>query len=200
MANLLIPASGALIGSMFGKTGAALGWMIGSAFSSSKNDGLGQDKLADLQVQTSQYGVSIPIVIGKQRVAGNIIWASNKRKYQNSDSFLGFGKGGGSSSSTPGYKIDMLIAICQGPIDGISKCWSDGTLITEANTGANKLPGILYRGTMTQSPDPVYASAVGASNAPAYRGIALMALHDYDLGASGRVPSFSFEVIKSGLL
>lgn len=200
MANMLLPAGGALVGSMFGQTGAALGWMLGSAFSSSNNEETSQDTLADLQVQTSQYGVSIPLVVGRQRVAGNIIWAADKVKYENQDSFTGHGKGGdtkkGAPDSPPGYTISMLIAICQGPILGISRVWSDGNLII--NSG--NLIGTLYNGSMTQTADPVYAAAVGGSNAPAYRGLAYIALHDYDLGVSGRIPQFSFEVVKQGIL
>lgn len=194
MSSLVISGIGAAVGYMVGgPTGAQLGWALGSAYAASQ-EVIDQRQLGELKIQTSSFGEAIPYVIGRQRLAGNIIWASDKKPYDIEEG----GKGGPTTVST-GYKIDMLIGICAGPILGISRVWADGTLIVDSRTEVKPLIGELYLGSMTQLPDPTYQAAVGA-DAPAYRGLAYISLSDYDLGAVGRVPQFSFEVIRGSSL
>lgn len=196
MANLVIPAGTALVGyALGGPVGAQIGWMVGSAYAASKQE-VRQQSVGDLRIQTASYGTAIPIVVGKQRVAGNLIWSSEKIPYEIRNRV---GKGGPTSIST-GYKINCLIGICAGPIAGISRVWADGELIIDSSSEAKPLIGQLYLGDMAQNPDPTYESAVGAGNAPAYRGLAYIALSNYDLGVQGRIPNFSFEVIKGATL
>jgi len=194
MANLILPAVGAIAGSFFGPMGAQIGWMVGSAFATSKQE-IVQPTVGDLRIQTSQYGTTIPFVVGKQRVAGNIIWAAAKKTYESKSRA---GKGGPTTVST-GYTQSMLIALCKGPILGISRVWADGKLIIDSRTTSMPLIGTLYLGDNTQTPDPTYQSVVGTS-APAYRGLAYLSLTDFDLGLSGRVPQFSFEVVSNGVI
>lgn len=189
MSNLIIPAVGAIVGGYIGgPTGASIGWALGSA-ASAKDTVIEQPKVGDLRIQTSSYGTAIPIVIGSQRLSGNIIWAAPKTEYT-TETRAGKG-GGGTVTISTGYKQSMIIAICKGPIAGVRKIWAEGTLI--AGPGRPSI-GTLYKGSDDQMPDPTYASFVG-EDAPAYRGIAYYSLTDFDLGTSGRVPQFSFEVI-----
>lgn len=195
MSNLVISAAGAAVGYYIGgPTGAQLGWMLGSAVSA-KGEDIKQGQIGDLRVQTSQYGISIPVVFGRQRVAGNVIWAADKTVYTMTESTGG--KGSGPDVITNGYRISMAIAICQGPIVGVSRVWADGKLLVDSSTTPQPLPGIVYDGALDQLPDPTMESALGAGNVPAYRGLAYIVLTDYDLGVSGRIPNFSFEVLKS---
>jgi hypothetical protein len=193
MANLIIPAVGAAAGFMIGggTTGAQIGWMAGSMLAASRQE-IRQDEIGDLRVQTAMYGSSVPNVIGKQRVAGNIIWAAEKKPYEIRSRA---GKGGPTSINT-GYRLDCLIGICMGPIAGISRVWADGKLIIDTRTEAKPLIGTLYLGTNSQLPDATYAAAVGAANASAYRGLAYISLTNFDLGIQGRIPNFSFEVLR----
>jgi len=190
--QLIIPAAAAVGGFMIGgPTGAQIGWAVGSYYQASKQE-IRQDSVGDLRIQTSSYGTNIPVVIGRQRVAGNIIWASEKKPY---DIKTRAGKGGPTTVST-GYRVDCLISLCAGPILGVSKVWADGKLIIDSSTEVKPLIGELYLGTMTQNADPTYQAAVGAADAPAYRGLAYISLTDFDLGVQGRIPNFSFEVVK----
>ena len=196
MSNLVIPATTAGIGFWLGGgQGAALGWAIGSGYQAGENSPQ-QDTIGDLRVQTSTYGTTIPLVSGKQRVAGNVIWATDKTTRQVSQG----GKGGGPDTSITAYNISMAIAICKGPILGITRVWEDGKLTADVNGTQTKLPGTLYLGTDAQTPDSVMESIEGVGNVPAYKGIAYMVLEDFDLGADGRVPMFSFEVVKAEAL
>lgn len=196
MANLIIPGVGAIAGYMVGgPTGAQLGWLAGSAIASSRQE-IKQGTIGDLRVGTAQYGSAIPIVIGRQRVAGNIIAAAEKKVYEIKSRQ---GKGG-PKTVTNGYTISMVISICAGPILGVSRIWSDGALIVDSSTTSKPLIGELYLGDNTQLPDPTYETIVGTGNAPAYRGLAYISLTNFDLGVSGRIPNFSFEVIKGASL
>lgn len=192
MANLIIPAASAGIGWMIGgPTGAQVGWMIGSSIQASRQT-IEQPSVGDLRIQTAQYGVPIPFVLGKQRVAGNIIWASEKKPYKIKQRT---GKGGGPTVVTTGYKQDMAILLCKGPIAGVSRVWANNKLIIDGRTEARPLVGQLYLGTDSQNPDPTIEAAEGIGNVPAYRGLAYIVLSDFDLGVSGAVPNFSFEVL-----
>lgn len=196
MSQVVIPGAFAVAGYMIGgPTGAQVGWALGSAYATSRQE-IQQGTVGDLRVQTASYGTAIPHVIGRQRVAGNIIWADEKKVYKIKDRQ---GKGG-PKTVTNGYTISMLIGICAGPIYGISRVWADEDLIIDSRETTKPLIGELYLGDMTQTPDPTYESAVGAGNAPAYRGLAYISLTNFDLGVSGRIPSFTFEVVRGATL
>ncbi len=198
MANLLIPAGSALVGAFFGGgTGASLGWMVGSAFVGSDNKDTTQPTIGDLRVQTCQYGGAIPFVIGKQRISGNIIWAQNKKTYTIKNNVSKYGTTSGESTA---YTVSMAIALCKGPILGISRVWANGKVIVDSRTTSKKLIGTLYRGTNTQNPDPTIEAVQGSGNVPAYRGLAYIVLKDFDLGPTGQIPQFSFEVISENIL
>lgn len=193
MANLVIPAVGAFVGSFFGPLGANIGWMVGSALTA-KDSRIEQPSVGDIQLTTANHGTPLPIVIGSQRVAGNIIWYGGKKKYTKEQEVGG--KGGGSSVVvTSGYTVSFAVAICKGPILGISKVWNGGQLIIDSANGT-LLPGTLYLGDNSQLPDPTMQAVEGAGSVPAYRGIAYMVMTDYDLGNTLNMPQFSFLVHK----
>lgn len=197
MSNLIIPAASATIGFIVGgPTGAQIGWVVGSAYQSSKQKLSSGQTVGDLRIQTASYGTPIPYVLGKQRVAGNIIWAEEKKVYEIETG----GKGGGPKQVTNGYTCSMIIGICAGPILGISRVWANGDLLVDSRSTSKPLIGTLYLGDMTQTPDPTYEASVGAGNAPAYRGMAYISLTNFDLGTSGVIPQFSFEVVKGANL
>lgn len=192
--GLIISAAGAAVGYIVGgPTGAQVGWMLGSYISADNADA-GQAAVGDLRVQTSTFGGNISLVVGKQRVTGNIIWAADKTTYD--IEVEAPGKGGGPKTTQTGYKVSMAIALCKGPILGISRVWQNGELIVDARIDANPLIGTLYLGNNTQNPDSTIVAAEG--DAPNYRGLAYIVLGDFDLGTSGAVPQFSFEIVKEG--
>lgn len=191
--ELAISAGGAALGFFVGgPTGAALGWTLAS-YATAESPDVGQARIGDLRFQTSEYGVIIPYVQGSARVSGNVIWATEKVPYEKSS---GGGKGEPPETIVIGYRINCAIAICAGPIDGITRFWEDGTLKGDGSQGQNKLPGTLYYGDDTQLPDSTMEAHDGVGNVPAYRGIAYLVLENFDMGTGGRLPMFSFEVIK----
>jgi len=197
MATLAIPAAMAGMGGWaFGTMGATIGWAIGSMITQEDTE-VAMPSIGDLRLQTSQYGVMIPLVAGKQRMAGNIIWTTDKVAHQVTQRSGGKGGfSGGVETTVTTYSVSMAITICSGPILGITRMWSDGTIVADANSGQKKSPGKIYLGNDSQTPDPTMQAHEGAGNVPSYRGISYIVIEDFDLGASGRVPMFSFEVVK----
>ena len=197
MSNLVISGAGAAVGYLVGgPTGAQIGWLAGSYLSADAPKIAQTNQIGDLRVQTSQYGTPIPFVYGKQRVSGNVIWAKEKTTYEITQQSSG--KGGSESVSVgTGYKVSMAIALCVGPIITISRVWGDGKLLIDTRTTAGPLIGTLYTGTLDQLPDPTMESYLGAGNVPAYRGIAYIVLNEFDLGITGRIPNFTFEIVKA---
>lgn len=196
MSNLVIPATTAGIGFWLGGgTGASIGWAIGSGYVSGQQE-IDTPMISDLRVQTSGYGTAIPMVSGEQRVAGNVIWATDKVPVETNQG----GKGGGPEVTLTTYTISMAIAICKGPILGVTRVWEDGKLMADVTGSQTKLPGTLYLGDVLQDPDSVIEATEGVGNVPAYRGLAYMVFEDFNLGADGRVPNFSFEVQRGDTL
>jgi hypothetical protein len=71
--------------------------------------------LDDFTITKATEGAPFPVVFGRVKISGNIIWYGNmKTKKQKSKSG---GKGGGSKSTTTGYQyyLDCLQTICIGP-------------------------------------------------------------------------------------
>ena len=193
MANLAVPIAGSVVGFYVGgPTGAAIGWSIGTYATAPEQEA---PEIGDLRVQTSQYGRGLPFVAGKQRLSGNIIWAADKTTYTVESG----GKGGAPGTNQTGYKISMAISICEGQILGVSRVWEQGEIKADP-TAQLKLPGKLYLGNNTQTANSTIEANEGVGNVPAYRGISYMVLTDFDLGVSGAIPQFTFEVVKDEAL
>lgn len=212
MAVLAVAAAGAwagsalITGTVLGMSGAAWGWMAGSmlgnALFAPNAEG---PRLGDLRVTGSEYGQPIPWVAGSPRIAGQIVWASNKRETANTQSAKG-----GPEQTTYTYDCDLLILLTENPILGVSRIWSNGELVFGAGLGNlqgmdGDLPtsliksgvcsGIrIYTGTDDQLPDPTYEAAVGAGNAPAYRGRGYVVITGLQLGGGGQIPNLTFEI------
>lgn len=220
MGQVLLGIVGAVVGFVVsGPAGAVVGYGIGSAVGAMAFPPEGPNakyvgpRLNDLKVQQSSYGVMVPIVHGTMRLAGNVIYASDIREtVTETTTEAGGGKGGPSASQTSttySYHVDIAVAICEGPILGISKIWADAQLIYNVTVGASletvlsSLAGApkftIYTGTEMQMPSALQEAALGAGNVPAYRGIVYIECESFPLANFGnRIPSFSFEVITAG--
>ncbi len=140
-------------------------------------------ELFGYQVQSSLYGVPIPIVYGKRRISGNVIWTGD---WQANQSGSGSKKSGtnGSSGKKGGqsydYKTAIIIALCQGPINGIGYVWVDKVQYSISSaTEPYVIPG--PGGTYTVNNASAYIADAGASRADSYSHVA----NDY--GSPGAV-------------
>lgn len=201
MAVLAVSALGAAVGgslitgTFLGLSGAAIGWTVGGLLGSALFPPKGQQgpRLGDLRVAGTEYGQPIPYVLGNPRVAGQIVWASNKRETATSQSA---GKGGGPEVTTYTYDVDLVILLSENPITGVSRIWSNGDLVYNGDvTRAGIWGGLtIYTGTDEQLPDPTYEAGVGAGNTPAYRGRGYVVISGLQLGQSGQIPNLTFEL------
>ena len=189
MATLILGTVGRVIG---GPIGGLIGTIAGGLVDRSLFGGnRGGGRLANLDVQSAAYGEPIPIIVGRMRAAGNLVWSSGIAEIANGGS-----KGGGSGYS---YAASFAVALAAGPIVGVGRIWADGTEIrNSAGSFASPVTMRLYTGGEEQSVDPLIAAAEGGSAAPAYRGIAYAVFEALPLAEFGnRIPNLTFEVISS---
>jgi hypothetical protein len=216
MAQLAIAAIGSAIGSyivpgtFLGLTGASIGWTVGSIIGAQfgPRQRASGPRLEDLKVTGVEYGQAIPWVAGHPRTAGQIWWASEKREIATTTEV---GKGGGGAEYTEyTYEVDLLIGLCDREITAISRVWSNGKLVWTALDTSDDASLVnsqreapwtritAYTGASDQLPDPTYETAVGATNAPAYRGRGSVFIEGLQLGSSGQLPNLTFEVAVGG--
>ena len=193
MATMVLTAVGSALG---GPIGGAIGALVGNAFDHAvlfRPKGREGRRLAELQVQTSTYGTQVPKIFGTMRVAGTVIWATDLKETRKKESA---GKGRG-SVTTYSYSASFAVALSARPIRAIRRIWADGNLLRGAagdfKTGLSAFR--VHHGSEGQAADPLIASAVGAGQAPAHRGIAYVLFEDLALADYGnRIPSLTFEV------
>lgn len=210
MAQLAISAAGAAVGAYFGgPVGAQVGWAAGSMLGGALFPAAGPEgpRLADLKVSGSAYGAPIAYVEGHPRVAGQVIWASDKYAVTSES---GGGKGGPSvETSSTIYKVDLLLLLSINEIAGVRRVWSNGALVwtaaddatIESLTASDATEHwdalTVHGGGASQLADPTYEAAVGAGNAPAYRGRGTVMIEGLNLGGSGVLPNLTFEVVQA---
>lgn len=210
MASVILRSAGAAAGNALlpGLGGAFIGSVAGGLGNGLDNKlGLGGHvtgpRLQNLAVQDSRYGAGIPIVYGRARVAGNVIWASDLIETQHDSNLVG-GKGGAigssASSTTYTYSVHCAVGIALGAVGGINTIWADSKIIYQNGIWTSGVVdgAAIYLGTAAQNPDPFMQSILGASNVPAYRGLAYVVLENLQLGDFGnRLPNLTFEIAPS---
>lgn len=207
MGDTATAIAGAAVGfAIGGPAGAKWGWAIGSTIGAIAFGG-GPDqegpRLGDLQIQDSSYGKPIPIIYGRDRISGNIIWSKPLEEVENEES----GKGG-PTSTTYNYFATFALGLCEGEIVGVRRIWINNKLVYKYTSDATveellasnaKIDGItVYTGSETQDPDPLIQAHKGADNTPAFRGLAYLVFDRLDVGNSGQIPNITVEVVGNG--
>ena len=100
-----------------------------------RSGGQAAQALNTLQIQSSAYGIPIPIVGGVTRIAGNLIYYNDFQSHAQSSG--GGGKGGGGGGGQPTsytYTANVLMALCHGQINSIPRIWK-GQIVYSDTTG-----------------------------------------------------------------
>ena len=194
----ILTVVGYAVGTYFGypQLGAVVGGIVGAAVT--KQPGQQGPRLGDLRVQGTEYGQPIPWVFGSPRLAGQIVWASNRREIANTEKV---GKGGGQKVTTFTYEVDLLIVLSENVTAGVAREWLNGELVFNGVPKAGVWTDlIVYTGVADQLPDPTYEAAVGVGNAPAYRGRTSLMVKGLQLGQGGQIGNLTSEFGVSGLI
>ncbi|UJQ21281.1 glycoside hydrolase TIM-barrel-like domain-containing protein [Wolbachia endosymbiont of Delia radicum] len=196
MSTIILSSIFGQAGSIFGPIGRIIGSELGALLGSQLDGAMfGLDaeqkvthgaRLKNLQVQTSTYGRTIPIIYGTARVAGNIIWSQPiKEEAITTKSKIGRGM-----NVTYNYYATLAIAICKGKVEKLNRIWADTTSLS-----FDEIDYTFYSGREDQNPDPFMSSIEGEGNVPAYRGISYIVIKNFPLADyNNHVPVFTFEV------
>jgi len=146
-------------------------------------------RLSELALQTSTEGASIPVVYGRMRVAGQVIWAARFTEHAQTRKANG-GKGGPKVTEFR-YSLSFAVGLCEGPVAGVGRIWANGEELDRSG-----LVMRFHNGGEDQLPDPLIEAVEGAGHVPAFRGLAYAVFEDLPLDAFGdRIPNLAFEVI-----
>lgn len=148
------------------------------------------NKISEFTVNTAEYGAVVPEIIGTVRTAGNVIYYDDFTAHEHRETHKA-GKGGRSKqvSITHTYTVAVILGLCEGPISGIGKVWIGKNV---HNYPADDIQLTLFDGKENQQPW-AYTQGKHPDKALPYPGLAYMA-GVIDLGDSGSMPSYNFEV------
>lgn len=148
------------------------------------------NKISEFTVNTAEYGAVVPEIIGTVRTAGNVIYYDDFTAHEHRETHKA-GKGGKSKqvSITYTYTVAVILGLCEGPISGIGKVWIGKNV---HNYPADDIQLTLFDGRENQQPW-AYTQGKHPEKALPYPGLAYMA-GVIDLGDSGSMPSYNFEV------
>lgn len=205
--SALLGGRGSILFKAFNTTFLGVPGWLDRKFAAPETEG---PRLGDLSVQTSTYGAEIGHVHGTIALAGNLIWLENNKLKETVHKKKSGGKGGASTTPTRtfSYSATFIIAICEGPIDGIARIWCGDKLIYNAASSdigtiiaSNKsAKGFrIYYGTDDQLPNPRYEAAKGVGKASAFRGLAYVVFEDFQLADYGntlQAAEFKFEIVQ----
>lgn len=148
-----------------------------------------QAPLSSFNVQSSAYGLPVPILWGRNRVAANLIWYGDFKAIAHTQSMSG-GKGGGGSatSTTYTYTTSVMWGLCEGEVKSINGYWKD-------SAGLADVSGVITTFTGSDSQNAwSYLTSNHMDEALNYRGHAYACVANYDLGSSSSLGNHSFDV------
>jgi len=146
-------------------------------------------------ITRAEYGTPIPLIFGKMRVPGQIIWAGNVHSEQNTSTttqhikkqHLTLNK----HTIALEYYANFAMALCEGEITEIARVWFDDQVI---NLGQYNFR--LYKGDEEQLADSLIAN-LSEGSAPAYRGLAYIVFERLPLADfNDTIPNLSFEITR----
>jgi Putative phage tail protein len=198
MATLILSTVGNIIGGPIGQiVGAIAGAAVDRAIAGGGGGGRNTEgpRRADLYVQNATYGEPLPLLYGKYRAAGSVIWSTGLNERRSSTS-----SGGKNSSTSTAYSYfaSFAVTLAARRIIRVERIWADGKLIRGSAQDGLSVGGTMrvYTGTETQVPDPLIEAAVGLDYAPAHRGLAYIVFEELPLAEfANRVPNLTFEII-----
>lgn len=153
-----------------------------------------EERILSLQVQRSSQGLTLPVIYGRTRVAGNLIWYGDFTTIEHKTTTQQGGKGGGGVTQEDikyTYEAAVMLALCEGEINGVGRIWRD----KEKFDSLAQLRLTLMRGGDEQLLWTHLAQAKHAGQALSYSGTAYLCSPNYELTKSAQIYQHNFEVI-----
>jgi hypothetical protein len=159
-----------------------------------------EPRLGALRVQQSTYGLALPIVYGRTRVSGNLVWYGDfvaiAHTTTTSSGGGGGGKGGGGggvtqSSTTYTYEAALVMALCEGQIGGVNTVWVSKQIYASNPLGELGLG--LASGASGQSPWG-HLTTNHPDQAIGYSGTSYVYGANYSLTTNAEIANHSFEI------
>lgn len=141
--------------------GFSLGGLVGSELFPVKGPTVYGNRIGDLTVTASTYGIVRPTVFGNVQVSGNIIWGTPIQEISTTTEVGGAGKGnskgGGGQQVQYTYTATFALALCQGPVEQIVRIWMNGAIVYDISSGIIEASG-------TNLNDPIATVESSANN------------------------------------
>lgn len=153
-----------------------------------------EERILSLQVQRSSQGLTLPVIYGRTRVAGNLIWYGDFTTIEHKTTTRQGGKGGGGVTQEDikyTYEAAVMLALCEGEISGVGRIWRD----KEKFDSLAQLRLTLMRGGDEQPLWTHLAQAKHQNQALNYSGTAYLCSPNYELTKSAQIYQHNFEVI-----
>ena len=168
-----------------------MGFLMGKGKKNIKPDYTG------LQLQTAVATLPIPLLWGRQKLTGNLIWYNGFTAFQVKPHGKGGGKGGvlgggGGSQTQTNYRADIMLALCEGPISNVGFTWQNQSLFAYQYLMFNLFSG--GGGPAGEQDVWQWLTWWYPSQAMHYAGTAYMAAAWYQMGATPTIGNLSFEV------
>lgn len=158
-----------------------------------RNDNAKPDYTA-LQLQTSTSILPVPIVWGQNKISVNVLWYTNFQAVPGGSGKGIGGKGGlvgdgNSAGADYTYTADIILGLCEGPIDGIGLIWKDLSIYAPLELGLGTEFGTTPQAVWS------YLAEIYPDNALAYQGTAYFWGEGYDLGDSASIGNHNVEIL-----
>lgn len=148
-----------------------------------------------LKVQTSQYGIPVRYMRGRNKVAGNLLWYGNFKAHEEESD----GKGGGGQVVGYTYTASLAFGLCVVPAGctvTLLRAWQGSEeLELEENggwlSGIFKLDYSFYDGTQTGADSHI---AQFVPRAPVWKRLCYIVLPNFNLGNSSYLKNLTFEI------
>lgn len=148
-----------------------------------------------LNVSTSQWNLPVAIFWGTRRLSTNAMAYANFQKHAQSGK--GGGKGGGGKGGTVyTYTADVLLGLCEGPVDSIAHIWASGSTTTTTTLSALKM--VFFPGTRGQA-NWSYWQSKHPTLMQGYSQTAYLGATNLDLGQSATIPDNGFECVRASM-
>lgn len=126
-----------------------------------------------LRVQTSAYGMAVPIVYGRTRIPANLIWYGDFTPIAHTATQSMGGKGGGGTgvnNTTYSYQTALAMGLCEGQINSIGAVWRGKTQYADRQVAAQTLTVQAEQNTVPISL-PYQITVTNASNFSSNQGV-----------------------------